>query len=73
MSKTDNPPHHPDDRLFKALFKQPAHVREILESCLPKKLLAVLNLETLRISDTSFVDPQLAEDFADVVPHTPDP
>lgn len=60
-------PHHPHDKFFKAVFKQPEHVREILEAVAPEVLLRSLQLGTLRLSDASFVDEQLAEHFADIV------
>ncbi len=68
MSQPDNKsPHHPHDKFFKAVFKQPEHVQEILEAVAPEALLQSLRLETLNPSDASFVDEQLAEHFADIV------
>jgi predicted transposase/invertase (TIGR01784 family) len=60
-------PHNPDDKLFKAIFKTSAHVKEVMESAASGRLLRLLNLDTLRITDSSFVDEKLAENMADVV------
>lgn len=62
-----NKPHHPADRLFKAVFKNADNVRELLAAKLPVELLAVLDLNTIRITDASYVDERLSEDFSDVV------
>ncbi len=70
MSQSESKdPHHPHDKFFKAVFKQPEHVREILEAVAPEAVLSALRLDTLRLSDASFVDEQLAEHFADIVLH----
>jgi hypothetical protein len=57
----------PDDRLFKAVFKTPSHVEELLSACAPQQLLAALDLRTLRLTSESFVDEQLAASIADIV------
>jgi len=57
----------PDDRLFKAVFKTPSHVEELLSACAPQELLAALDLGTLRLTSESFVDEQLAASIADIV------
>lgn len=59
--------HQPHDKLFKALFKTPAHVQEVLNACAPQALLDVLLLDSLRVTDASFVDPNLAGGIADIV------
>ena len=70
MSQSESKdPHHPHDKFFKAVFKQPEHVQEILEAVAPEALLRALQLHTLRVTDASFVDEQLAEHFADIVLH----
>ncbi|MEK7257617.1 MAG: Rpn family recombination-promoting nuclease/putative transposase [Bacteroidota bacterium] len=63
----DNLPTHPHDLIFRVMIKNPNHAREILEAKAPKELLAILKLDTLRLSDTSYVDETLAEQIADVV------
>ncbi|HFA49516.1 MAG TPA: hypothetical protein ENJ95_10930, partial [Bacteroidetes bacterium] len=65
--KTPRPPHHPHDMLFKAVFKQPSNVRELLEAKAPKPLLAILDLGSLRLTDASYVDAELAKQMADIV------
>lgn len=65
--ETPNPPDKPNDKLFKAVFKRPGLARELLSAQAPEALLAILDLDTLSVTDSSFVDEQLSEDFADVV------
>ena len=55
------------DLLFKTLVKRPHLARELLEAKTPTAILKILRLETLRLSDTSYVTPELSEDLADVV------
>ncbi len=59
-------PHHPHDKLFKAVFKHPNHARVLLEARLPEPLLHHLDLSTLRLADAARVDSNLKEDFSDV-------
>ncbi len=63
---TKPPPNHPHDKLFKTVFKRPNYARVVLEARLPEKLLNHLDLNTLRPSDASRVNPNLDEDFTDV-------
>jgi predicted transposase/invertase (TIGR01784 family) len=59
--------HQPHDKLFKAVFKTPAHAIEVLQACAPPALLASLKLDSLRVTDTSFIDEKLAGSTADIV------
>ncbi len=63
----DGKPKKPHDMMFRVAFKRPNLVREVIEAKAPKELLAILHLDTLRLSDTSYVDEKLSEDFVDVV------
>ncbi len=63
----DDAPHKPHDMLSKVLFKRPHLTVEILQAGAPEKLLALLNLDTLRLADPGFVDKKLSEDFADIL------
>ncbi|HFA48002.1 MAG TPA: hypothetical protein ENJ95_03175 [Bacteroidetes bacterium] len=60
------PPSSPHDKLFKAVFKRTDYARAFLAACLPERLLARLDLSTLRPSDTGRVDSNFEENFSDI-------
>ncbi len=66
-SNRDSPPHHPHDLLFKAVFKRTNNVRALLKTKAPENILAVLDLDTIRLDDGSYVDENFQEDITDVV------
>ena len=58
---------NPHDKIFKATFSRKEVALEYLQSCLPGNILAMLDLSTLQLAGTSFVNEQLKEYFADLV------
>lgn len=59
-------PHHPHDAFFKEIFADPAHARELIQAHAPPDLVALLDLDTLEQFDTSFIDEDLRQHFADL-------
>lgn len=57
----------PHDALFKAIFSQLQHVREVLRAVLPPDLLRCLDLDTLRLGSATFIDEQLHDGHADLL------
>lgn len=64
MSNED--PHHPHDSLFKAVFKDKKQVIGYLNFFLPEKLVSQLDLSTLKLHDTSYLDEVLKKTFSDI-------
>ncbi len=60
-------PSNAEDKLFKLTFSRPELVRELLKRTAAPDLLASLNLESLAITNASYIDEQLSEHFADIV------
>ncbi len=56
-----------EDKLFKETFSRPEFAKELLLRRAPPELLATLQLDTLELTNASFVDKELAEHFADLV------
>jgi len=61
----------PHDEFFKEIFGEPAHARDLLEGILPPEVRELLDLEHLQREDGSFLTPQLAEDYADLLYRCP--
>ena len=66
MSSSVN--HH--DHFFGKAFSQPALVRDFIESYLPKTITEQLDLETLTLQSSSFIDEALQEQFSDMLYRT---
>lgn len=58
--------HHPHDAFFKQVFSQLPHARELIQRYAPPEVVKLLNLDTLERMDTSFVDDELKQHFADL-------
>lgn len=58
-----------EDKIFKETFSRLEYARELLLQCAPASLTAALRLETLELTNASFVDDELSEHFADLVYH----
>ncbi|MCC6725286.1 MAG: Rpn family recombination-promoting nuclease/putative transposase [Saprospiraceae bacterium] len=56
-----------EDKLFKETFSRLEYARELLLRCAPPDLIDSLQLDTLELTNASFVDNELAEHFADLV------
>lgn len=57
----------PHDKLFRQLFSNKEKAADFLRGTLPEKILAKLDLNSLKRDPDSFVDDELKEHFADVV------
>ena len=62
-----SPPDTPHDEFFKEIFGDLEHARDLLNGILPTDVRVLLDLEHLQREDASFLTPQLAEDFADLL------
>ncbi len=60
-------PDTPHDEFFKEIFGDLEHARDLLRGLLPTDLLEILDLDRLQREDASFLNANLAEDFADLV------
>ncbi len=60
---------NPDDKLFKAVFQRPDLVKEVLQQIADADLLKKLDLDSLQLTNASYVDEELSEHLADIV-HT---
>ncbi len=58
--------HHAHDAFFKQVFSQLAHARELIQRYAPPEVVGLLNLDTLERMETSFVDDELKQHFADL-------
>lgn len=56
----------PHDRFFKKLLSGPLTARSFLRRFLPESVAAVLDLPSLELTQSSFVDPALREHFSDL-------
>ncbi len=63
--QSDEAVHSPFDRLLNRALQQLEAARSLLYSHLPCELLEHLNIETLAVADTSFIDANLKRRFAD--------
>ena len=59
-------PHHPHDAFFKEVFADLTNARELIERHAPSALGTLINLDTLEQFDTSFIDEDLRQHFADL-------
>src|ERR1700712_2297198 len=55
------------DKFFKENFSKKEIAAEFLQTIFPETLKAVIDLASLELSNASFVDEELAENFADLV------
>ena len=59
--------HQPHDSLFKKAFKDTKVAIDFLKSRLPPKILARIDLNTLKLENSSFVDEKLRKTHSDLV------
>ena len=55
------------DELFRWVFGDPKRGRELIQTIIPAPVLACLDLETLRVEDSTYVDESLSRHFSDLV------
>lgn len=60
-------PNKPHDHLFKSTFTDPRIASDYIRNFLPKELTSKLDLTTLQLAPTSYVNPELDEYLSDVV------
>jgi predicted transposase/invertase (TIGR01784 family) len=58
---------NPHDKFFKEAFSYPEVARDFLAQQLPSDVLAHIDLNTLELQKDTFVDPELAEHFSDML------
>lgn len=58
---------NPHDAFFRRMLARPERAAEFLRWYLPPKISALLDLTTLALEDTSFIDPDLREHFSDLL------
>jgi predicted transposase/invertase (TIGR01784 family) len=59
--------HHPHDSLFKAAFKHKATLIDLLNNRLESYLLEQLDLATLKLENSSFIDEKMKKNHSDLV------
>jgi len=62
--------HKPHDRFFRAVFTQEDNARDLLLSTLPQGILDLLNLQSIKVEDTSVIDSKLSERQSDLLVRT---
>ncbi len=60
---------NPHDKFFRTSFSRLDVVRSFIEEVLPKQYRDKINLDSLRLSNSSFIDEELSEHLADLVYH----
>lgn len=55
------------DRFFKQIFSRPENIRSFIQDYLPAEIVSFLDLQSLEVVNTGFVDDQLVEYFSDIV------
>ena len=60
---------NPHDKFFRTSFSRLDVVRSFIEEILPKQYRDKINLDSLRLSNSSFIDEKLSEHLADLVYH----
>ncbi|MDZ7900153.1 MAG: Rpn family recombination-promoting nuclease/putative transposase [Arcicella sp.] len=60
---------NPHDKFFRTSFSRLDVVRSFIEEILPKQYRDKINLDSLRLSNSSFIDEELSEHLADLVYH----
>ncbi len=58
---------NPHDKFFKETFSNKEEAIDLLRNALPKQILKNVDLNTLRLDNTSYVDEKLKESFSDLV------
>ncbi|MCW1969865.1 MAG: Rpn family recombination-promoting nuclease/putative transposase [Anaerolineae bacterium] len=65
-ASSSSTPHHPHDAFFKEVFADLVNARELIERHAPPEVVAVIDLDSLEQLDTSFIDEDLQQHFADL-------
>jgi len=59
--------HQPHDRFFRSVFSDPDNVRDLLRNSLPPRVLQLLDLESIELSEESFIDERLSLYQSDIL------
>ena len=55
------------DKFFKSLFSRKEEAREFIEKSLPQDLVGKLDLDSLELDKTEYIDDNLQQNFSDIV------
>ena len=58
---------NPHDKFFKESFSRVGVAKSFIEEVFPKEIQDKMNLNSLKLSNASFIDEMLKEHFADIV------
>jgi predicted transposase YdaD len=67
MENNENDIHHPHDKLIRNALKRREVTVNLLQKAIPAKFSAKLDLESLILENTSYIDSALEEHYADLV------
>jgi predicted transposase/invertase (TIGR01784 family) len=59
--------HQPHDRFFRSVFSERENVKDLLRICLPPRILQSLDLDSIELSDDSFIDERLSLYQSDIL------
>jgi predicted transposase/invertase (TIGR01784 family) len=59
--------HQPHDRFFRSVFSELDNARDLLRNLLPPQVFQLLDLESIEISDDSFIDERLSLHQSDLL------
>jgi len=62
--------HEPHDIFFRAVFSKEDNARDLLLSVLPQGIIGMLDLESVRVENTSFIDRKISERHSDLLIRT---
>ncbi len=57
----------PHDGLFKNIFKEKRNARDLLEVVLPENIVSHINMNSVIVEDTSYIDESMSKHFSDLV------
>ena len=58
---------NPHDKFFKALLSDKSSAITFLQFCLPPEQLSLLDLDSIVLTNTNFISPELEESFSDII------
>ena len=62
--------HKPHDNFFRAVFAKEDNARDLLLSVLPQGILVLLDLQSIKVEDTTLIDNKLSERHSDLLIRT---
>ena len=61
--------HHPHDTAFKIGMSEPQVVRQMIKQYLPRHVANLVDMESLMLSNSTYIDPDLQHKYSDVLYH----